>query len=293
MKVSPILYMGNKRKLISKGLIELFPKDINVFLEPFAGSCAVSMNVQANKYVINDINTYLFSLYKMFQEMAADDIINHIEKRIDEYNLPREQTKRNVYLDKKQIDIYKNSYNNFRDFCNANKTMLDFYTLTFFSFSQQFRMNSNWEFNMPFGNDCFTKQNKKNIKDGCEFFKRTNLYKYNKSFLDLDYNLSSEDFVYLDPPYLISNAVYQQQNQWTEQDEKSLYDLCDTLNNNHIKFALSNVIKNRGKENKTLIKWSEKYEINYFDMNYTACGNGSGNSVEVLITNYVNTNKLF
>jgi len=29
---SPIFYMGNKKKLINKGLIELFPKNINTFV---------------------------------------------------------------------------------------------------------------------------------------------------------------------------------------------------------------------------------------------------------------------
>ena len=31
MIISPIFYMGNKKKLIKKGLIELFPKNINKF----------------------------------------------------------------------------------------------------------------------------------------------------------------------------------------------------------------------------------------------------------------------
>lgn len=45
--VSPIFYMGNKRRLIKKGLIDLFPKDINTFVDVFAGSAVVSMNTQA------------------------------------------------------------------------------------------------------------------------------------------------------------------------------------------------------------------------------------------------------
>ena len=42
--------MGNKKKLINKGLVELFPSNINMFIDLFAGSSIVSMNVVANKY---------------------------------------------------------------------------------------------------------------------------------------------------------------------------------------------------------------------------------------------------
>ena len=44
--------MGNKKKLINKGLVELFPSNINMFIDLFAGSSIVSMNVVANKYII-------------------------------------------------------------------------------------------------------------------------------------------------------------------------------------------------------------------------------------------------
>ena len=41
--------MGNKKKLINKGLIDLFPKDINTFYDLFAGSAVVSLNTDAKK----------------------------------------------------------------------------------------------------------------------------------------------------------------------------------------------------------------------------------------------------
>ena len=67
MKISPIFYMGNKKKLIKKGLIDLFPKNINVFVEPFGGTGIVSMNTNANMYLINDKNKFLYDLYNLFK----------------------------------------------------------------------------------------------------------------------------------------------------------------------------------------------------------------------------------
>ena len=63
MKISPIFYMGNKRRLIKRGLIDLFPEDINVLVEPFGGTGIISMNTTANKYLINDSNKFLYDLY--------------------------------------------------------------------------------------------------------------------------------------------------------------------------------------------------------------------------------------
>ena len=72
MIISPIFYMGNKKKLIKKGLIELFPKNINKFIEPFGGSAIISMNTQANIYIISDIDNNLVDLYKLFKYNLAN-----------------------------------------------------------------------------------------------------------------------------------------------------------------------------------------------------------------------------
>ena len=66
--------------------------------------------------------------------------------------------------------------------------------------------------------------------------------------------------------------------------------MCDKLNANGIKFALSNVLEHRGFENKTLKEWAKKYNINYLNYDYNNCNYQSNNknnkTIEVLITNY-------
>ena len=78
--------MGNKKKLINKGLIDLFPKDINKFVDLFAGSAVVSLNTDAKKYIVNDASEYLYDLYNMFKIFSDGAIIRHIEDRIEEYD---------------------------------------------------------------------------------------------------------------------------------------------------------------------------------------------------------------
>lgn len=284
--------MGNKKKLINKGLIDLFPKDINRFVDLFAGSAVVSMNVEAKKYLVNDIDFHLYELYAMFKVFTDDVIIRHIESRIDKYGLARERTKRNEFKDKEKIEVYKAAYMKLRNEFNKNEgaNVLDFYTLMFYSFSQQFRFNGKGEFNMPCGNDCFSEKNKEYIINGSKFFKQDNVKINNGDFKKLGVEkLNKDDFVYLDPPYFNTTATYNENNGWTEDDENALYSICERLNKHGVKFGMSNVFKNKGIKNQKLIDWCEKNNWNVYTFDkftYMACGKGNSNAKEVFITNY-------
>lgn len=284
--------MGNKKKLINKGLIDLFPKDINRFVDLFAGSAVVSMNVEAKKYLVNDIDFHLYELYAMFKVFTDDVIIRHIESRIDEYGLARERTKRNEFKDKEKIEVYKAAYMKLRNEFNKNEgaNVLDFYTLMFYSFSQQFRFNGKGEFNMPCGNDCFSEKNKEYIVNGSKFFKQENVKINNGDFKKLGVEkLNKDDFVYLDPPYFNTTATYNENNGWTEDDENALYLICERLDKHGVKFGMSNVFENKGVKNQKLIDWCEKngWNVYAFDkFTYMACGKGNSNAKEVFITNY-------
>lgn len=288
--ISPIFYMGNKKKLINKGLIDLFPANIHRFIDLFAGSGIVAMNAKSKEFIINDIDSNLYDLFTLFKTTDSKNIISHIQNRIDEYGLARERTKRNQFEDKEKIDLYKNAYMNLRTHYNYNRNILDFYTLMFYSFSQQFRFNSKGEFNMPCGNDCFSNKNEDYIRNGCNFFSKPSVKITNFDFRKLSVGrLKSDDFVYLDPPYFNTTATYNENNSWDEDDEIDLFNLCEKLNDNGIKWGMSNVFQCKGKINEHLIKWCEKnnWNVHTFDkFTYMACGKGNSNATEVFITNY-------
>lgn len=287
--------MGNKKKLINKGLIDLFPINIHTFYDLCAGSAIVSMNVNAKRYVINDTNIYLVDLYNFFKQLNDDDIIEGIKERIQQFGLAKERTKRNHYNDKDKLKEYKNAYLALRNHYNiappkSTEKLLDFYTLMFYSFSQQFRFNSKGEFNMPIGNDCFSEKNEEYIKNGCQFFKQDNVHISHFDFRNLPIKrLCSNDFVYLDPPYLNTTATYNENNGWNLDDELSLYKFCELLNEANIKWGLSNVFENKGQSNQQLIQWCEKNNWNVYTFDkftYMACGKGNSRAKEVFICNY-------
>jgi DNA adenine methylase len=110
--------------------------------------------------------------------------------------------------------------------------------------------------------------------------------------------LTSNDFVYADPPYLITTGTYNDGKRgfigWNEDTERKLLDILESLNKRGIQFGLSNVINHKGKSNNILQTWIEKndFHINYIQKDYSNCNYHSidkskNASVEVLVTNYI------
>ena len=103
--------------------------------------------------------------------------------------------------------------------------------------------------------------------------------------------LHSNDFIYADPPYLITCASYNESDGWNEKCERDLLELLDNASNKGIKFALSNVLESKGKSNDILKEWSKKYTIHNLDYKYNNCNyqkkeENKTRTLEVLITNY-------
>ncbi len=222
----------------------------------------------------------------MFQQKSADTIIAHIINNIEKFGMKRIGTKQNS----NESSIYKERYFEMRKFANLTKDCNDIYSCMFYAFSQQMRFNNKGEFNMSFGNGAFTEQNEQYIRDGCQFFKRKNVYISNFDFRNLPITrLCSNDFVYLDPPYLNTTATYNENNGWNLDDELSLYKFCELLNEANIKWGLSNVFENKGQSNQQLIQWCEKNNWNVYTFDkftYMACGKGNSQAKEVFICNY-------
>lgn len=88
------------------------------------------------------------------------------------------------------------------------------------------------------------------------------------------------------PPYFSSVASYNEQNGWTEVDEKNLLTLLDVADKRGIRFALSNNLKY---DNTILKEWLQKYKVHYLQRNYSNCNYHKidrSKDCEVLITNY-------
>lgn len=276
---SPIFYMGNKKRLIEKGLIDLFPKDIETFYDLFAGSCAVAMNANAVYYEVNDANEKIMDLVQWFCYYTPEKIIGRLEELIEKYELPTFSTDTRKY--KGNREVYKTRFNKLRDDYNTTKDSELLYLLNIFSNSHMIRFNSNGDFNMPFGNGYLTGDIKETLLNH-NLEKITYISRHDfRHYKDVDFQ--NKDFVYLDPPYFTSNATYNESNGWTEEDESDFHEFCDLLNNKNIKFGISNII-----ENTKLMEWANKnnYKIHIFGELHCTCGNGNKKRTEIYIYNY-------
>ena len=86
---SPLNYVGGKYKLLPQ-LLEYFPKEINTFVDMFSGGFNVGINVDSKKTICNDINSFIIDLYKELYKEPINNVLGHIQNRIDEYGLSKE-----------------------------------------------------------------------------------------------------------------------------------------------------------------------------------------------------------
>ena len=296
-KHSPIFYMGNKYKLL-KYIIPLFPKNCDVFVDGFGGSAVVSINYKGkNKTIYNEYNPNIYNLVKLFKDNNFDVLDEYIQNTIDKYDLKTGKKRKNfdsedAFLE--DMNLKKERYNKFRAQYNGaigEKKYLDLYILSIFSCNHLIRFNTKDEFNASFGSNGNYNENLKNkIKDGIEGLKGIELL--NKDFFDLDFSvLSKNSFVYVDPPYLNTTAVYNEKRAyggWNIDSDYRLFKVLEELNNRGIKWGFSNVFINRGISNDHLIKWCEDNDWNvvHLQRNYNPFSRGNSNNDEVYIYNY-------
>lgn len=277
-------YVGNKYKLLNQ-LYAIFPNKINNFIDLFCGGLDVSININATNKYANDIKTYLIDIYKDFQTKDIETIMNFINMRIKQFQLNCTNT--NGYLQ------YRELYNLNGDY----HTPLDLFTLSRFSFNNQITFNTNQEYNESFGynHTYFNLNNRANTRAMHAAIQNIHFSSFDFRNFDISIFNDQDDFLYVDPPYLISNAHYNTgpkilNNQWALQDDIDLYNFLDKATLQGLKWAMSNVIAHKGRENESLIEWSEKYYVYDIYSNYSKATYNkiktSEPTIEVLITNY-------
>lgn len=307
---TPLNYTGNKSRLLDQ-ILPLFPKKINRFVDLCCGGASVGLNVlnRSKEVICLDVNKNVIELLQTLQMFSEESIVAKVEQIIKDFNLS--DTFNNGY------DVYKKYVEGNNGFKNYNKigyeklrnyfnsTVMDLNTraiyllvLLSYCFNNDIRFNSSGKFNMPIGKTDFNAS----IRDKLHSFKigtkNKNIKFYFSDFSVIkEFELSKNDFVYCDPPYLITNAVYnlansKNNNPWTEEQEKALLKTLEYLHKNNVKFALSNVLSKENMENKILIDWIKLHDFKIVDIDYHYRSssyhkkNRQAKEREVLILNY-------
>ena len=275
--ISPLNYIGGKFEVLDL-IKNNLPKKIDTFYDLFGGGGTVSLNINSKKVVYNDINWVVRDL---LEKITHDDFLqtyNYIEKTIKKYNLEKKN---------------KESYNNFRNKYNSvekgSRNPLDLYLLICYGFEHQIRFNNKMEFNNPCGNSGYNQEMLEKLVSYSNRSKRMNIVFKSIDYKKLLPDIEKNDFVYCDPPYLISCGAYNDGkrgfNGWDEKQEQELLDFLDLLNSKGIKFMLSNMRDRNQKSNTPLSKWikSNNYRV---IVNSSITKRNRQDRQEIIVVNY-------
>ena len=297
---SPFNYTGGKYKLLEQ-LQKLF-KEEEIFLDIFTGGGNVGINSKSSKIIFNDVNSKIISLIEYIKNTDIEELLKKIDDIIVDYGLSNTMLYGYEYYscnsseglancNKKAFLKLREDYNK-----KLNKGIEDYsllYVLIVFSFNNQVRFNSKGEFNLPVGKRDFNSKMRNKLILFSKKLKEKDIEFYSKDFRDIDINkISKNTFIYCDPPYLITTAGYNENRMWTDKEEKDLLNFLKELDKKGLKFALSNVLESKNKENKILKDWISENNFycnylkkDYSNSNYQRKAKDSV-SVEVLVTNY-------
>lgn len=275
--ISPLNYIGGKFEVLDL-IKNNLPKKIDTFYDLFGGGGTVSLNINSKKVVYNDINWVVRDL---LEKITHDDFLqtyNYIEKTVKKYNLEKKN---------------KESFNNFRNKYNSvekgSRNPLDLYLLICYGFEHQIRFNNKMEFNNPCGNSGYNQEMLEKLVSYSNRSKRMNIVFKSMDYKKLLPDIEKNDFVYCDPPYLISCGAYNDGkrgfNGWDEKQEQELLDFLDLLNSKGIKFMLSNMRDRNQKSNTPLSRWikSNNYRV---IVNSSITKRNRQDRQEIIVVNY-------
>ena len=297
---SPFNYTGGKYKLLEQ-LQKLF-KEEEIFLDIFTGGGNVGINSKSSKIIFNDVNSKIISLIEYIKNTDIEELLKKIDDIIVDYGLSNTMLYGYEYYscnsseglancNKKAFLKLREDYNK-----KLNKGIEDYsllYVLIVFSFNNQVRFNSKGEFNLPVGKRDFNSKMRNKLILFSKKLKEKDIEFCSKDFREIDINkISKNTFIYCDPPYLITTAGYNENGMWTDKEEKDLLNFLKELDKKGLKFALSNVLESKNKENKILKDWilENNFYCNYLKKDYSNSNYQrkakDSVSVEVLVTNY-------
>lgn len=304
---SPLNYTGNKYRILNQ-IKPFFPTKIKCMVDLFCGGATVGLNVDAEKVIFVDNNIKVINLLKFLARQDFDEFLLLCEKLIDKYGLSysykngykiyrlkcSSKTDNNGLKDVNTKGFYalREDYNKLIN-KETDNAYLMLYLLMVYAFNNDIRFNSVGEFNLPIGKTDLNRMNVDKVKN---YINKVRSMK--TEFICMSFNspefeniVSQADFIYMDPPYLIGNAVYNAS--WNSQSEYALLDFIDSLLDRNINFVLSNVIEKVGRINEPLSCWchlnQNRIDVHHIEYNYRSASYNkitrNAKEQEILVTN--------
>lgn len=271
---SPLNFIGGKHDMVGF-FKEHMPENIQTFYDLFAGGFNVGINVEAKKVVYNDINYKVKELLEYITKVDIGEFYKYIRKQI-----------KNLGLDKENKQAYLKLREKYNRTPLAGRDCRDLFLLIMFGYQQQIRFNGNLDYNNPVGQAGFNDRVLEKLISFSRAAKSKNITYLSEDYENFENDFTQNDFVYVDPPYLITLGSYNDGkrgfNGWNRKEEQRLLDFLERLNGKNIKFMLSNVLHHKGKTNDILQAWIEKNGFKVIEYKEKS----RGNREEIIIINY-------
>lgn len=306
---SPLNYTGNKFRILDQ-MLPHFPHQVNNMVDLFCGGATVGLNTPCEHVTFIDNNPFVIGLLEFLATHDADHILADLERLIRHYNLSYSaRDGYRFYKDQLTDENYNNGLKEYNTLgfyalradynALANKRTaranLMLYALLVYGFNNDLRFSKDNHYNLPVGK---TDLNSSNIRKVREYIDR--IHEIDANFICGDFrdpavrlHIDAADFVYMDPPYLITDAVYNECGQWGRESEEALLAMLDDFLVLGKNFCLSNVLEKTTAHNDLLASWIETHvnEIQVYDIDYHYRGasynkkHRDGNEREIIVIN--------
>jgi len=273
LKAKPFIkWVWWKRQLISQ-FQNLFPKEFNNYHEPFLGAGAVFFAIQKKYSYLSDINEELINAWLVVKNNPIELISLLKTFKYD----------KDFYLQIRSWDREKNWKEKYSNIERAAR----FIYLNRTCFNGLYRVNSKWQFNVPFWkykNPDFVQE--ENILNVSKLLNKTQAKIEVASFEKVLENANSGDFVYFDPPYdtltKTANFTNYTDDWFGKEWQVKLAEVFKKLDKMWVKVMLSNHNTPFIRE---LYKWF-KFDIVKARRNVNSKWNWRGEIEEIVVRNY-------
>lgn len=251
--IPPIKCQGIKTKLIPFIKENIKRNKDGLWIEPFMGTGSVVFNIAPQRALLIDKNQYIIKFYQSIQNKT---IAPQTTRKFLEYHGILLETYGEAY------------YKEMRDQFNENGNPLYFLFLNRFCFNGMIRFNRQGKFNVPFCHKP-NRFSKAYITKICNQIKNVSEIMINKNWTFVHgtwqsafNNVSEQDYIYLDPPYIGRDTSYV--GEWSEEEA---IELSKYAHNTPANVCLSMWKENEFRQNQHLFDyWADFtwYEHNHF-----------------------------
>lgn len=271
--VSPLNYIGGKYDALDL-ILNNVPETYKNCYDLFGGGSTVSLNLKAPKIVYNEINKFVVEVLEYFSKNKPTEVYKELQKFIKKFGLEKGN---------------KEAYYELRANYNSTKNPILFYLLVCYGFEHQIRFNSKHEFNNPCGNSSFNDEMYEKLISFYLICQEKNIVFNCGSFEEYKKDIKKGDFVYLDPPYLGNDGVYQDGKRgfegWSAEHEEKMYSFMEYIDSIGAYFMLSNYSEHTKCNNIKLNNWIEQKNFKIIEDSKITKRNRT-NRKEIIVINY-------